>query len=83
MSKIIVVNILISDVLILKPFIMPVISALAAKAITHQANMSTLEQRIDNLAYRLYNLTCEEVRVIEPGFPLSKAEYEGIDKNEK
>ncbi|MDR2406766.1 MAG: hypothetical protein LBE13_01435 [Bacteroidales bacterium] len=34
--------------------------------------------QIDNLAYRLYNLAYEEVRVIEPGFPLSKAEYEGI-----
>jgi hypothetical protein len=43
-----------------------------------QADTRGLERQIDNLVYRLYHLTWEEVRVIEPGFPLSKAEYEGI-----
>jgi tRNA1(Val) A37 N6-methylase TrmN6 len=43
-----------------------------------KADISGLERQIDNLVYRLYNLTLEEVRVIEPGFPLSRAEYEGI-----
>jgi hypothetical protein len=33
---------------------------------------------VDNLVYRLYNLTWEEVKVVEPEFPLSKAEYEEI-----
>jgi adenine-specific DNA-methyltransferase len=51
---------------------------LAAKAANPPANTSALERQIDNLVYRLYNLTWEEVRVIEPGFPLGKAEYEGI-----
>jgi hypothetical protein len=51
---------------------------LAAKAADPQADTSALERQIDNLVYRLYNLTWEEVRVIEPGFPLGKAEYEGI-----
>jgi hypothetical protein len=50
---------------------------LTAKANGHQADTSALERQIDNLVYRLYNLTWEEVRVIEPGFPLGKAEYEG------
>jgi hypothetical protein len=40
---------------------------------------STLEQPVDNLVYRLYNLTWEEVKVIEPGFPIGKAEYEGSE----
>ncbi|MDR2406793.1 MAG: hypothetical protein LBE13_01575 [Bacteroidales bacterium] len=33
--------------------------------------------QIDNLVYRLYNLTYEEVKVIEPGLAMDKAEYEG------
>ncbi|NLJ19973.1 MAG: N-6 DNA methylase [Bacteroidales bacterium] len=37
-----------------------------------------LEQQIDNLVYRLYELTYEEVKIIDPGFPLSKKEYENI-----
>jgi hypothetical protein len=36
-----------------------------------------LERQIDNLVYRLYNLTYEEIKVIEPDFPLTRAEYEG------
>jgi hypothetical protein len=43
-----------------------------------KADTSALERQIDNLVYRLYNLTYEEVKVIEPKFPLSKDEYEGI-----
>jgi hypothetical protein len=49
---------------------------LAAKVVDPQAGTSALERRIDNLVYRLYNLTWEEVKVIEPEFPLGKAEYE-------
>jgi hypothetical protein len=52
---------------------------LAAKAADHKADTSTLERQIDNLVYRLYNLTYDEVKVIEPEFPLSRAEYEGIE----
>lgn len=37
---------------------------------------STLEQQIDNLVYRLYDLTYEEIKVIEPKFTLSAEEYE-------
>jgi hypothetical protein len=34
--------------------------------------------RIDGMVYAVYGLTEDEVRVIEPDFPLSEAEYEGI-----
>lgn len=39
---------------------------------------TTLEQQIDNLVYRLYELSYDEVKVIDPAFPLSKEEYENI-----
>jgi hypothetical protein len=48
---------------------------LAAKAIDPKADTTTLEREIDNLVYRLYNLTYDEVKVIEPEFPLSRAEW--------
>jgi hypothetical protein len=38
---------------------------------------------IDQYDYPLYNLTCVEVRVLELGFPLGKAGYEEVDKNER
>ena len=41
--------------------------------------LKTLEQQIDNLVYKLYELTYEEVLVIDPEFELSKEEYEGIE----
>ena len=39
---------------------------------------SALEQEIDNLVYKLYELTYDEVKVIDPAFGLSKKEYEAI-----
>jgi hypothetical protein len=38
----------------------------------------SLEQEIDNLVYRLYELTYDEVKVIDPEFGLTKKEYEAI-----
>jgi hypothetical protein len=52
---------------------------LAAKAADPQADTTGLERQVDSLVYRLYSLTYEEVKVIEPEFPLSRAEYEGIE----
>jgi hypothetical protein len=52
---------------------------LAAKAVDPQADTTGLEREVDNLIYRLYSLTYEEVKVIEPEFPLSRAESEGIE----
>jgi Alw26I/Eco31I/Esp3I family type II restriction m6 adenine DNA methyltransferase len=51
---------------------------LAAKAADPQADTTGLEREIDTIVYRLYSLTYEEVKVIEPEFPLSRVEYEGI-----
>ncbi|NBW30631.1 MAG: hypothetical protein EBR35_05155 [Flavobacteriales bacterium] len=39
---------------------------------------AALEQEIDNLVYKLYELTYDEVKVIDPAFSLSKKEYEAI-----
>jgi hypothetical protein len=50
---------------------------LAAKAADPKADATSFERQIDNLVYRLYNLTSDEVKVIEPGFPVGKAEWEG------
>jgi adenine-specific DNA-methyltransferase len=41
-------------------------------------NSAALEQEMDNLIYKLYELTYEEVKVIDPEFSLSKKEYEAI-----
>jgi len=38
----------------------------------------SIEQEIDNLVYKLYELTYDEVKVIDPAFSLSKKEYEAI-----
>lgn len=37
------------------------------------------EQEIDVLVYKPYALSNEEVLVIEPDFPLSAAEYAGVE----
>jgi hypothetical protein len=63
-----------------KPFIDLVDKIIALKAEDSQADTSALERQIDNLVYRLYNLTWEEVKVIEPEFPFSKMEYEGVEE---
>jgi len=39
---------------------------------------TALEQQIDNLVYKLYELTYDEVKVIDPGFALSEQAYEAI-----
>ncbi len=41
-------------------------------------NSTSLEQEIDNLVYKLYELTYDEVKVIDPTFSLSEAEYEAL-----
>ena len=39
---------------------------------------TVLEGQIDNMVYKLYELTYEEVKVIDPDFPLGEQEYEAI-----
>jgi hypothetical protein len=45
-----------------------------------QLSLSTLEleEEIDNMVYKLYELTFEEVLIIEPNFSRSKEDYEGL-----
>ena len=37
-----------------------------------------LENQIDNWVYKLYELTYEEVKIVDPNFELSKKEYENL-----
>ena len=39
---------------------------------------TALEQQIDNLVYKLYELTYQEVKAIDPEFKLTESEYEAI-----
>ena len=39
---------------------------------------TALEQKIDNLVYKLYELTYEEVKIIDPEFALTEQEYDAI-----
>ena len=43
-----------------------------------ETDTTSLEQEIDNLVYNLYELTYDEVKVIDPAFSLTKKEYEAI-----
>ncbi len=38
-------------------------------------DVTRLETEIDHLVYQLYNLTYDEVKIIDPGFPLNKEGY--------
>jgi adenine-specific DNA-methyltransferase len=49
---------------------------IAAKDDNPQADTSALERQLDNLVYKLYNLSYDEIKVIEPDFPLDRAEWE-------
>lgn len=51
---------------------------LTQKEANPEADTTTLEQEIDLLVYKLYNLTREEVQVVDPEFGMSEAEYEGV-----
>jgi hypothetical protein len=63
-----------------QPIVCLVNKIITAKAVDPKADTSAFERQIDVLVYRLYNLTYEEVKVIEPDFPPGKAEYERIEE---
>lgn len=48
---------------------------LAAKKDDPNANTSELEKQIDHLVYKLYQLTYNEVKIIDPEFALTEQEY--------
>ena len=43
-----------------------------------QVNTKHLEDKIDIMVYKLYNLTYEEVKIIAPAFALTEIEYENV-----
>jgi len=51
---------------------------LAKKSEDNSADTSELEKEIDNLVYKLYQLRYNEVKIIDPDFPLTEEEYEAI-----
>ena len=46
---------------------------------SQRLDIVNLVRQLDNLVYHLYELTYDEVKVIEPDFPLGKEEYERSD----
>ncbi|MCS7019176.1 MAG: hypothetical protein RMJ87_09935 [Cytophagales bacterium] len=62
-------------------FIDLVIQILSMKS--EDKNTSVLEQQIDHLAYQLYDLTYEEVKIVAPAFSLSPEKYECLRINEQ
>lgn len=51
---------------------------LNAKSEDAEADTNKLEKQIDELVYKLYDLTYEEVKVVDPEFWLSEHEYEKV-----
>ena len=51
---------------------------LTAKKSNPKADTSALENQIDQMVYKLYKLTYDEVKVIAPEFSLSPEEYEAV-----
>lgn len=47
-----------------------------SKKTSPQANTSDLENQIDSLVYKLYNLTYDEVLIVDPETPITREEYE-------
>lgn len=48
---------------------------LNAKAQIHKADTSELEKQIDEMVYKLYGLTYEEVKIVDPVFWLTEEEF--------
>ena len=52
---------------------------LTQKETDPEADTTELEHQIDVLVYKLYNLTWEEVQVVDPEFGMSKEEYDRFE----
>ena len=59
-----------------KPFIYLVENILSAKF--QNQDTTALEKEIDVLVYKLYELSYEEVLIIDPAFGLAKKDYEAL-----
>lgn len=62
-----------------QPFIERVEKILSLKK--KNQDTTSLEKEIDVLVYKLYELTYDEVKIIDKDFWLSKAEYENYKTN--
>ncbi|MDP3913353.1 MAG: TaqI-like C-terminal specificity domain-containing protein, partial [Bacteroidota bacterium] len=62
-----------------KPFITLVDQILTTKKENSKANTTILEQQLDEMVFKLYELTYEEVKIVDPDFWLSEAEYAAIE----
>ena len=62
-----------------QPFIILVDQTLAAKKDNPHSDTTLLERQIDEMVYKLYELTYEEVKVVDPEFWLSEEEYERVN----
>lgn len=58
-----------------KPFVNIVDKVLSTKRQNPRADTKHLEDKIDIMVYKLYELTYEEVKVIDPAFTLSEKDY--------
>ena len=53
-------------------------TVIEVKKANSQTDTTHLEQQIDNLVYKLYDLTYDEVKVVDPDFGLSVEEYANL-----
>ncbi|KUG26281.1 putative type iis restriction /modification enzyme, n-terminal half [hydrocarbon metagenome] len=60
-------------------FVKLVDKILLAKKQNSQADTKHLEDKIDIMVYKLYELTYEEVKIIDPAFALTEKEYEKFE----
>ena len=51
---------------------------IVSKKTSPQVNTSDLENQIDSLVYKLYNLTYDEVLIVDPETEISREEYEKV-----
>ena len=58
-----------------QPFIELVDEILELKQANSSADTSALEAKIDQMVYKLYNLSHDEILVIDPNTPITKEEY--------
>lgn len=69
------------------PFCIPNISTKINETLSKLVNEhivksnEQIETKIDQIVFKLYNLSYDEVLVVDPAFPLSKEEYENYEIN--
>ena len=56
-------------------FVLIASEILSEKKNNRKTDTTLLERQIDELVYKLYDLTYEEVKVVDPGFWLSREDY--------